>query len=230
MEIVCGTVELVGAAFQADVDDGSGFPSILRSLVLLVVKFLDRVKRQVAGRCSLNSGVVQNGLTVVRVVVVGAIDNVVIVVGPVAIRGRGVKAASGNALHSRPELQQVLEIPPLQRQLVNSFVRDGAPERVGCRFYQRLLAGHFHHFGNLTGMKRQVDADVSRDFEANSLALDRLEGRRGHGNRVESGRQIRSEVLSGRIRQQSALHAGFSVLDADGRVDHYGARLVGDSA
>src|ERR1039457_2755348 len=131
MEVVRGPVKLVGTAFQADINNCPRLPTVIRPLIFLVIKFLDRIQRQVTCRSSFNSSVIQNRLSIIGIVVIGSIHRVIIVVRTVAVRGRGMEPTTWNALYSGTQFEQVLEVPPLQRQLVNGLVRQGSAQHIG---------------------------------------------------------------------------------------------------
>src|SRR5262249_7576504 len=108
MEVVSGAVEVVGTGLEAEVDDRAGFPSILGCWILLRVEFLDGVDGQDGSRRSLHAFGIDDGGAVVRVVVVGAVDDEVVVLRTIAVRADRKKAAAGRALDAGPQYDQVL--------------------------------------------------------------------------------------------------------------------------
>ena len=95
-------MEVVRAGFQADVDDRARLPSIFRGGMFLSVEFLNRIDGQMRSRRARNSFFIGDCCTVIRVVVVGAVDDEIVVFGAIAVGRDGMESAAGSAINAGP--------------------------------------------------------------------------------------------------------------------------------
>src|SRR3954453_1610293 len=107
VEIVSRTVDLITARFQSDVHHHSRFFPEVCLRMFLRVELLNGIQRKRAGGRSRNSSVIHHGFAVVRVVVIGAIQNVIVVIWTQTVRSYGVKSTARVALDSGMQLEQV---------------------------------------------------------------------------------------------------------------------------
>jgi hypothetical protein len=115
VEVVGGSVEVVCAGLDTDVDDGTGLPAVIGFGSGLNVEFLDRVDGQMRGGRAFDALGVDDGRAVIGVVVVDTVDDEVVVFGAVAVRGDGLKSSAGDALDAGLKDGEVLEVASLKR-------------------------------------------------------------------------------------------------------------------
>src|SRR3954468_12770954 len=139
VEVVAGTVEVVGAGLQSQVHNGAGLPSIFCRRILLRVELLDSVDWQNRSRCSLHAFSVDDGRAVIRIIVVGAVDDEVVIFGTVSVGTDGKESATWAALHTRAKNYEILEVAPIQWKVVDRLVREGTAQSVIRRLYKRGL-------------------------------------------------------------------------------------------
>ncbi len=152
-------MNLVGAGFDSDVDDDAGFGAVVGLGLFLGVEFLNSVEREGAGGRTGDAGIVDDGFAVVDVVIVGAVDDEIVVVGAHAVGRQGVEAAAGIALHAGMQGQEILEVATLERQFVDGFVREHAiePLRTALLVPSMGDVGNFHDFADAAGDESKVD-------------------------------------------------------------------------
>ena len=124
-------MKIVAAGLEADIHHCAGLPAVFGALVFLSVEFLDGVERQMAGRGSRDTRVVDHAFAVVDVIVVGAIDRVVIVFETVSVGGNAVKTAARRALDSGTKLKQFWKSLPCKGSSIDQLVAHSAAQRVG---------------------------------------------------------------------------------------------------
>src|ERR1700690_2576208 len=100
---------------DANVDDGTWLPTVIRLWAGLNVKLLNRVDRQVGGGSPLNPFSVNDRHSIVGIVIVDPVDNKVIVLRPVAIRRDRFESAAGSSLNAGLQDGEVLEVAPQER-------------------------------------------------------------------------------------------------------------------
>ena len=122
-KVIRGSVDLVGAGFDSDIHHDSGLFSEIGLRLFLRVEFLNGIERQGARRSPRNPGVVHHGFPIVSVVIGGSVDNKIVVVWTKSVGGYGVESPARLALHAGMKRQQVLEVPPLKRKLIDCLVR-----------------------------------------------------------------------------------------------------------
>ena len=141
MEVVGASVNVIGSGLQSEIHDHTGFHAIVCRRTLLSVEFLDGVHREKASRSACYAGFIHDCFPVIHVVVVGAIDEEIIVVGTIPVRCDRVKPSTRRTLHTGMKRQQVLEIAALQREFAYRFVPEhgvqGAVDGIGERTFRR---------------------------------------------------------------------------------------------
>src|SRR3974377_664158 len=117
-------METIRSRLQPHIDNRARLPAVLSRGILLDVEFLDRIDRQDRRRITSDAGAVNDALPRKRLTVIQAVDEIDIIFCAQTVRaGRG-KSTAWIAHNSRPELQQVLVIAPVQRKIDDFFVAE----------------------------------------------------------------------------------------------------------
>ena len=196
LEIVSGTVHIVGSRFDAQINDGPRLPSVFRRRVFLCVKFLNCVNGEDTPRSPLDAFRVYYSRSVVRIVVIRAVDDEIVVLRTVPVRADRKKATASCSLHSGPQDDEILKVAAVQRQIVYGFVCKRSAKRVIGSFHQRELLRHSDRFRYAAGLHRNVEADIFRHFQPDAAALDFLEPCRLNDQLVGARRQAGSDIVS----------------------------------
>ncbi len=189
LKVVGGAVVVVGAGSEADVDDGAGLPAVFGGRIFHGVEFLNGVDGKVRGRSPLYAFGVNHGGGVVGIVVVGAVDDEVVVLGAIAIGADGEEAAAGIALDTGTKGDKVLEIAAVQGKVVNGFVVDGAAESGVGKFEERNFFGDDDGVRDGAGGKIEIQGEVFGDFETDGGVLGDLETLCFDADFVAAGRE-----------------------------------------
>ena len=119
-------VNLVGARLQADVHDCTRFPSIFCGRILLKVEFLNRVHGKNRGGVSGDAGAIDDALAREGFAVEQAVHQISVVFGSESVRAGGGESSARIANHAGTQLQQVLVVAPIQREVVDLLVAERA--------------------------------------------------------------------------------------------------------
>ena len=229
-EEVGSPVNIIRPRLDAQVDDGARLPSVFCWRVFLRVELLDRVDRKNRPGCSLHSFGVDHGRSVVRIVVVCAVKDEIIVLGSVAVRTDGEKPSPAAPLHSRSQDHEILEIAAVQGEIIDGLVRKSSAQRVIGSLHQRQLFCHGDRFRYAAGLHGQIQTYVFRYFELDAAALDFLESRRLNYQFVCARRQAGCNVIARVIGLERSRHSRVHVGDGHVRAFDEPAALVGHGA
>ena len=178
------------------------------------------------GGCALHTLGVDHRGRIVRVVVVGAIDDEIIVFREIPIGTNGEESAAGITFESGTKHHQVLEVPPIQRRVSDCSVREGTPECVIGGFNQGCLTGDFDHFIGSAGVKLEVKMDITSHFQAKRGPLDAFEVTSLGAHSVQPGRELRRNIFAQFIAVHASGSAAFQVGDYDGCAGNDGSCLI----
>ena len=89
LEEIRGAVDVVGPGLEPEVDDRARFPAIFGGGILLGVELLNRVDRQDRPGRALHAFGVDDRSAVVRIVVVDAVEDEIVVLGAIAVGADG---------------------------------------------------------------------------------------------------------------------------------------------
>ena len=142
VETVAGSVHLIGARLQPHINDRSRLPAIFRRGILLQIELLNRIDRQNGRRIPGNARAIDEALARKGFAVIETVDDVHVVFGAKAVGARGRESATRIAHHAGPQLQQVLVIASIQRQVINLLVAEGSAEGRGGEVEHWDLFGH----------------------------------------------------------------------------------------
>ena len=205
-------MQSVCTRLNSDVNDRAWLPSVFSRGVLLQVEFLNRVDRENGRRVAGDSRSVNDCLPGVGLTVVQAINEVGIVLGAQAVGARGGEATARIAHHARTELQQVLVVTAIERQIVDLFVAESPAQSGGGRIQQRHVFGDYDGFRNASRLQRQVDTNVLRHFQSDVSALESLEalglGADLVGARGQVGHDVAAVVVGRNRTARSPLNVG----------------------
>ena len=224
VEIVGRTVDLVGAGFDSDVHHHARLGAVVRLRLFLGVEFLDGVERKRAGGRAGDARVIHHRLAVVDVVIVGAVDDEIVVVGAHAVGREGVETSARVALHARMQRQEILEVASLQRQFIDGLIGEHAVEYGVGGFGQRSRICNFDHFGDAPRPQHKIDIEFVAHFHLNAVTQNGFE-RGGLGFQgIEARLDVGGHVIAGGVGLQSARHVRAEIFDG-----HLGAgnRRVG---
>ena len=119
-------MQTVRSRLQPHIHDRSRLPPILCRRLFLCVEFLDCVNRQVSRRSSLHAFGVDDGGRIVRIIVIRAVDDEIVVLGPVAVGTDGEESAARIPLYPGTQGHQILKIAAVERKLVDRLVGERA--------------------------------------------------------------------------------------------------------
>ena len=162
---------MIGAGFEADVDDRARLPSVFGGRILLDIEFLNGVDGEDGGGVSGNAGAVDDGLTGIGFAVEEAFDEVGVVFGAEAVGAGGGEAAAGITHDAGAKLQEVFVIASAQRQVVDFLVAQGAAESGGGGVDEGDVAADDYDLGNVARLEGEIGANVGGDFDGNVGAL-----------------------------------------------------------
>src|ERR1700687_196311 len=160
LKVVNSAVILFRPGFETNVHNCSWLPSIFRRRLLLGVKFLNGIDGKVRCRSTLHAFGIDYRCRVVRIVVVDAIHDEVVVLGTISIGANREKTAARVALNTGPKGDKILKIAAIERQIVDGFIAYGAAQSVVRIFDERNIFGDRNRFGDRTGRQFEIDADV----------------------------------------------------------------------
>src|ERR1039458_189162 len=146
-----GAVNLVGAGLETHVNHRSRLPPEFGRCKFFHVKLLNRVDRQNRLGIAGDAGSFDDGLAGVGLAVKQALNEVGVVFRAQSVRARGRESAARIALYTGTQLEQVLVVAPVQRQIVDLRVAQRAAQSGGCGVDQRNLLADDHRLGNLPG-------------------------------------------------------------------------------
>src|ERR1019366_4127777 len=182
-----GAVNLVGAGLETHVNHRSRLPPEFGRCKFFHVKLLNRVDGQNGRRIPSDTGAVDDGLAGVGLAVEQALNKVGVVFRAQSVRARRRESSAWISRPAGTQLEQVLVVPAIQRQIVDLRVAQRAAQSGGGSVDQRNLLGYDHRLGNLPGREGDVDAHVLRDFHDDVYALHGFETLRFCANLVNSG-------------------------------------------
>src|SRR4029077_3576046 len=139
-----GPGQSFGPRFQSYIDDRSWFPAIFSRRVLLQIKFLNGVNRQNGGGVYYNSGAVDDALSREGLGIVQTVNQVSVVFGAKPVGAGGGESSAGITNYARTQLQQVLVIAAIQRQIVDFSIAECAAQCGGSCIDQRNVFGDFY--------------------------------------------------------------------------------------
>src|SRR6185503_19489628 len=99
-EAVYRPVKIVCPRLQSEVYDCTRLPSVFRRRMFLSIELLNRINWKNGSGSSLHAFGIDHGCAVVRIVVIGAVDYEVIVLGPVPVRAYREEPAACGPLNS----------------------------------------------------------------------------------------------------------------------------------
>ena len=127
-----GSMNAVGAGLETDVNHRSRLPAEFGGREFFHVEFLNRVDRQNRRRIAGDTGAVDDGLAGVWLAVEQALNKVGVVFRAQSVGARRRESAAGIAHHAGAQLQQVLVVAAIQRQIVDLRVAQRAAQSGGC--------------------------------------------------------------------------------------------------
>src|SRR5258708_31024651 len=95
LEVIHRAVDVVRSGFQSDVYDRARLPAVLCGRILFRVELLNGVDRENRTGSSLHSLGIDDRPSVVRIAVIRAVDDEIVVLGTVSVRADGKKSAAG---------------------------------------------------------------------------------------------------------------------------------------
>src|SRR3990172_2722182 len=110
------SVEVIGAAPQSHVDDGTTLDAVLSPRVGLDAELGDAFQGHEGGGGARDGHLVQGGVPVVAVVVGDAVHRKVVGGAAQAVDVHGQESPAGGPLHPGDHLQEAIEVAPAQRQ------------------------------------------------------------------------------------------------------------------
>jgi hypothetical protein len=229
VEVVGGAVNVVGAGLDADVDDDDGLGAEISLRLLGGVEFLNGVERQRAGGGAGDAGVVDDGFAV-GVVVVGSVDDEIVVVGAVAVGGERVEAAAGITLHAGMKREEILEVAALQGEFVDRLIRKDTAEYGVTGFGERGFVFDFYGFGDRADLEAEIDLDVVAGFDLDAFADELGEALRLDGDGVETWVDAGRCVVAGGVGLDGAADVRGEIFDIDGGIGNGGASGIGHLA
>ena len=218
-------MKLVRARLGDDVDDRAArAPELRREAVLINLKLLHRLFRELIGG---PHAAAPQCLTEESVVVVHAVN--LQTVQSAALPADREVAAARVAHHTGRERGEVLEVAPVDRQVVNRALIDrrgdrGAPSFDDCGFARhehitRVYAGHVYVY--ITHREVNVERCLAAHRDGDILIgcfVESLCARSADG--VLTGRQEDDAIVAFAIGRRGFLQAGRLVLRRDRRVGH----------
>src|SRR6267378_2083681 len=179
-----GAMQFVGAGFDRGIENrGSGAAELgteARGFNSELINRVDRRKNDVVRTVQEIHGVR---------VVVNAIEQVIVLRRPISIGGEG--AAGGIAscvrlggVHTRGELRQKCEIPPIQREVIHTARVDDLTHSSVLGLQNRNRSLHLDGLGHRAGWERDISNHVSTYVNRYILFRDCLETLEGSGDLI----------------------------------------------
>ena len=177
-----------------------------------------------------------------RLVVVDAVEHVVVVARPLAVRRErrrrapgeaagAVDVRAGNAAHDAGNgSREADEVAAVERQRLDLLFRHRGSELGRGSLNERGGAGDGHHLAHGANLELDVDPDMLVDAKIHVRERHFLEPGQLGDDRVSAGRQRWRCVLSVGIGCQGARDPGAGVRQRDGGAGHHGSGAVGDQA
>ena len=205
-------MQLVGSRLQAHVDYGAGrAPVFRREAVGHDLEFLDGVHVRL-DRLALAPLVGD-----LRVVVVHAVEQVVVLGGAHAASRKTAGARAGRGFVRPGRKQRQLDVvAPVQRKVHHFLVVDHLTLRRFVHRQQRGRRGHRHVLVHLAHFERQVHHRGLLDLEHDALAHHALEAGRFRGHAIAADAQRHGLIAAVRARGGLGGDVGFEVGDGDG--------------
>src|SRR5689334_4618778 len=110
------SMEVIGAAFQADINHRSPAYTVFHSRIRLDVEFRDTVEWNEGSSRAGNGRLAKGRFTVITVVIGDAVNGKVVGSGPLSVDVEALETATWAALHARHAIQQIVEVPAVVRK------------------------------------------------------------------------------------------------------------------